>query len=548
MLEELVVTNLGVVASATVRFTSGLNVITGETGAGKTLLVEALGLLLGQRAGPGLAGPFSDEARVDGCFQPSPQARRLLEEAGLDDGDELVMSRRVPGHGASRGWVNGRPVTAALLGELGDTLVAVHGQQAHRRLLTPAAARDAVDARCWPESRAYREAWAAWRETVTSLEARGGSPAERAREADLLRYQVGEVAAARLEEGEDDRLGELVERLSHAQALREAGLAARQALEGVAAEAVGEAVGVLRASPGGLLTPAAQAASELQDRLAELSRDLREQAEGFEDDPEALEAALVRQAVLGELRRKYGETVAEVVAYGEEARKRLDELEAYDERARELSAAEEAARQRREAAGAELSAARHQAAAVLTGEVTSRLPELALRDARVAIEVEAAEAGPTGADRVAFLFSANPGLPPAPVQKVASGGELSRLMLALELALADPDTPSLVFDEVDAGVGGAAGAAVGAMLAELAARAQVFCVTHLAQVAAHATTHVAVRKEEGRAQVDVLDEAGRVAELSRMLAGQESSKSARAHAEELLAQAQEHRPPTGRGS
>jgi DNA repair protein RecN (Recombination protein N) len=271
------------------------------------------------------------------------------------------------------------------------------------------------------------------------------------------------------------------------------------------------------------------------------ARALREAAEGCEEDPVALEFALSRRGLLGDLTRKYGESVPAMLSYLASIEARLSELEGHDARARELSGLEEEARAQVESAAGVLSRARRRAGERLERDVAARFSDLALPGAQLLVEINPAQLGPSGTDGVVFLFSANRGTEAQPLQRVASGGELSRVMLALELSLREPDVPSLVFDEVDAGVGGAAGAAVGALLAELAEKAQVFCVTHLPQVASHARSHVLVRKDHGSANAEVLDGEARLRELSRMLAGQEGSRSARAHAQELLAQARAHK-------
>jgi DNA repair protein RecN (Recombination protein N) len=534
VLEELSVSNLGIVRRATIELSTGLNVITGETGAGKTLIVEALGLLLGERAAAGLIGPFGESARVDGRFRPPPPALLFLEESGLDSGEEVVVSRVVPASGPSRAWVSGHPVTAGVLATLGELLVTVHGQHAHHRLLSPGAARDALDVLCAGDRSIYATAWERWREVVRTMDALGGSPEERAREIDLLRYQTSEIVHARLREGEDDELVETIDRLTHSQALREAALVAWEAMDGPASDAAGEAVRALRAAPGGSLASLAGDAATIQEQAAELARALRAASESFEEDPEALEDALARREILSGLRRKYGASMSDVLSFAKSAQVRLEELEGFETRAAELAKESAGAREDLERAATGLSRARRRAARQLAREVCARLPELALPSASVDVTVERAELGPSGADQVALLFAANEGAQPAPVHRVASGGELSRLMLALELCLFDPNVPSLVFDEVDTGVGGAAGAAVGLFLAELSRRTQVFCVTHLAQVASHARTHIVVRNEDGCGVVEALGDADRVGELSRMLAGQEGSAAARAHAVELL--------------
>jgi DNA repair protein RecN (Recombination protein N) len=471
---------------------------------------------------------------------------------GTDD-DEVVLARTVPASGRSRAYVDGRMATAGELADRAKGLVDLHGQHAHQALLTPAAQRDALDRFAGSPAAdalaAYRAARADIAGIDESLAALGGDARARAREIELLRYQADEIAAAAIVDAdEDDRLRAEEERLADADAHRDALDAAYTVVSGAALDAVGSAFAALSGRAG--LEQHANRLHAIQAELDDASHDLRTAAEGAIADPERLAAVHARRRVLRELLRKYGATLGEVLAYHDEVAARLAELESYEARAAELEMARAEAEQAADAAAGRLSAARRAAAGDLAAAVEERLRRLAMPRARLEVTVEPGDAGEDGADRVTFLLAANPGEPSRPLGKVASGGELSRAMLALRVALAgragrQVGEAVLVFDEVDAGIGGEAGAAVGRELAELAAAGQVLCVTHLAQVAAHADAQLVVRKgETGGRTVAVLEPVegdARVAELSRMLAGVEASSHARRHAEELLAGAERRR-------
>jgi len=505
----------------------GTTALTGETGAGKTLLVTAIELLVGGRADATVVRPGATEARVDGRFVDA-------------DGREVVLSRVVPADGRSRAYVDGRPAPVAALTEVGAALVDLHGQHAHQSLLAPATQRAALDAFGGVDLGALHAARAEVARLDGALAALGGDPRARARELDLIRFQVDELDAAGLTDADEE--ASLVRDealLADAEAARQAGTAAHDALldDGGAADAIGAALQALAGRPA--FEELEQRVRSLAAEVAEAGADARTMVESIEDDPEQLAAIQARRALLGDLRRKYGETLADVLAFAADARARLAELESHDARAAALDAERAAAIAAVESAGAEVAAARRAAAPVLAAEVQARLRHLAMP--RAAVEVDVRGAGP--ADDVRFLLAANPGEATLPLAKVASGGELARAMLALRLALSSRhgghDGRTLVFDEVDAGVGGEAALAVGRALADLGADAQVLVVTHLPQVAAFAGQQIAVSKTEvggrTRSSAHALDDAERVIELSRMLSGQPDSAAARGHAEELLA-------------
>jgi DNA repair protein RecN (Recombination protein N) len=527
VLTELHVADLGIVADLTLVLDRGLTAITGETGAGKTLLVEAVELLVGGRADTTLIRDGASEARVEGRFVDG-------------DGGEVVLARVVPADGRSRAYIDGRLATVGELAEVGARLVDLHGQHAHQSLLAPGVQRGSLDrfagAPAGEPLAAHRAAWAELRRIDSELAGLGGDERARARELDLVRFQIGEIDDAGIDDaGEDVALEAEEALLADALAHREALAVAYGAVEGPELDTVGAAAAALAGR--GPFAELAERLRATQAELAELGRDLRVARDSVEDDPQRLEEVRARRKLLRELTRKYGETLADVRAYGGDARRRLAELEGYEASAAQLEGHREATRAQAADAAAQLSRARLAAAGALAEAVTPHLRELAMPAAAFEVVVEPAEPTDDGADRVTFLISANPGEPPRPLGKVASGGELSRAMLAARVVLSEAP-PTLVFDEVDAGIGGEAGASVGRLLADLAGTHQVLVVTHLAQVAAYADAQVVVEKrEQGKrtvASAETVAGEERVRELSRMLAGVGESAHARSHAAELL--------------
>jgi DNA repair protein RecN (Recombination protein N) len=529
MLHELVVRDLGVIAELSLVLGPGMTALTGETGAGKTLVVEAIELLVGGRADSVLVRPGATEARVDGRF--------------VTGDDEVVLSRVLPSSGRSRAYVDGRPVPVGALAEAGIRLVDLHGQHAHQSLLGGAVQRAALDRFADVDLSPLTAARDALAAVDAALSGLGGDARARARELDLLRFQVDELDGAALDDPDEDAaLDDEEARLADAVAHREAAVTAHDALveDGGAGDAVAVALAAIAGRP-----PFAELEARLRAVAAEVGEaalDVRATGESIEDDPARLDDVRTRRQLLRELRRKYGDTLADVVSYREATRARLQELQSYEDRAAELDA------QRRHAvaaiadAAAAVAAARRRAAPDLARAVEANLRTLAMPHASFVVEVGDRDPG----DEVTMLLGANPGEPALPLAKVASGGELARAMLAARLVLSEaPDT--LVFDEVDAGIGGEAAAAVGAALARLGRRHQVLVVTHLPQVAAWADHHVVVTKEAsgGRtiATARPVDGEDRVVELSRMLSGSPDSESARVHAEELLAAAATSKSP-----
>ena len=568
MLAELRIRDLGVIDDARLEVSAGLNVLTGETGAGKTMVVDALALLLGGRADPGAVRAGRPAALVEGRLRTGDdlQVAAALASADVTDEDgEVVVARQVLVEGRSRAQLQGRMATVAAVAEVVRPLVEVHGQHEFQDLLRPGVQRDLLDRVAGDPVLAPRAAFAAgWRRlrTVTrELDDLATRAREREREIDLLRHQLEEIDAAQVRVGESVELAAEAERLENAEALQQAAALAHQLLEGDedagAVTALGAAARAVH-GPGGhdrALGELAERAQALAAEVGDLASSLRAYAEAVLVDPARLEEVNLRMARLRDLERKYGDDEAAVLAFAGEAAHRLAELEGGTLRSEALEA--EAAELRRDLAGtgAALTEARQDAADRLGEAIRVELADLAMPSATVVVAVEqdlddaglevggrCLAATEDGLDRVDFRLAAHPGAPLRPLGRAASGGELSRVMLALRVVLAGVDrTPTLVFDEVDAGVGGRTAAAVGRRLALLARRHQVLVVTHLPQIAAHADRHFTVEKRsaDGATSTDVrlLDDAGRVGELSRMLAGMEGSGLAQAHAEELLAAA-----------
>jgi DNA repair protein RecN (Recombination protein N) len=573
MLEELRISSLGVIDSSTLELGPGLTVITGETGAGKTMVVTALGLLLGGRADSGAVRSGAKQARVEGVVAADGlhTFREAVEESGGEvEEDQVVLARNVTAQGRSRAWVGGASVPVTTLADVAEPLVAVHGQSDQHRLLKAGAQRAALDRFGGSDLAAVAEAyagrWAELVQTERTLVDVVGSARERAREADQLRFGLGEVEAVDPRPGEDAELAAEETRLGFADTLRTAAETAREALssEDGAVDALATTSTARQALES--VREHDATAGELADRIAELGHllvdvagDVASYAASLETDPARLASVSERRAALTALTRKYGETIDEVLLWAEEGAKRLLDLEDTDGQVAELEARRDRLRAELGTLAAELTQRRVDAATRLGTAVSDELTSLAMPHATVTIavtqqEVEppATPAGPvlqvgdrwlratsSGVDDVEFLLAANTGTDARPLHKGASGGELSRVMLALEVSLAETGSvPTFVFDEVDAGVGGKAAIEVGRRLAALARTSQVLVVTHLPQVAAYADRHVVVHKShDGSVTTSglvTLDDDGRARELSRMLAGLEDSDSARAHARELL--------------
>lgn len=536
-LVELAVSDLGIIDHLSLVFGPSMTALTGETGAGKTMVVGAIDLLLGGRADSLRVRSGAEEAVVEGRFTRGDE--------------EVILTRVVPADGRSRAYVNGRMVTAAVLAEQAAELVDLHGQNTHQSLMTTAAQREALDRFAAVDLGPLREARAHRQRLVAELDSLGGDAGARAREADLLRYQLAELEDANLDDPDEDRaLSQEEDLLAGAVDHREAAASTVATLngEGGALDLIGQAISLLDGH-----RPFADAAARLraaQVDVADVATGVRDAGEVIDDDPERLTGLRHRRQLLVDLGRKYGTaslddgarsgptrgTLADVLAYREEVRERLAAIEGHDVRAVALETEVEAASQRVGEAAAAVGRARRLAAPTLARSVQDQLGDLAMADAILTVAVGEDDPG----DDVTFRLAANVGSDPAPLSRVASGGELARTMLALRLVLSSAP-PVLVFDEVDAGIGGQAALAVGRALSGLGADHQVLVVTHLPQVAAHADHQVhvskSVRKGTTVTSARVLDDTERVVELSRMLSGTPESERVQTAAAELLAMA-----------
>jgi DNA repair protein RecN (Recombination protein N) len=547
MLEELLIRDVGVIPEVAIQPAPGLNVFSGETGAGKTMVVAALGLLLGERADPDQVRAGADVATVEARLRPPPHSVRELITEG---DDELVVAREVAGgetSSRSRARVGGRLAPVSALAEGLGGAVELHGQAESTRLADPALQRQLLDRFGGSElaevANGYAEAYRRLRDGEARLAQLHEQQAARSEEHQRLTAELTEIDAVNPQPGEEEALAAELTKLEHAETLVEAASAAAAAVtdDGGARDALGSAVAALRSGEDADESLAALrhrlegASAEAQDVALELSG----YADGLEADPERVEELRRRRAALAGLTRSYGPDLEAVIARAEHARARLTELGEGEQEAATIQAEVEAARTEVQEAGDALSAARREAGDRLVSEVADHLADLAMPQARMEVRVEPGEPGPNGLDRVAFDLAANAGEPAVALGKAASGGERSRVALAIRLALADADeTPILVFDEVDAGIGGATAVAVGEKLARLARGRQVLCVTHLAQLAAYADAHFVVSKstDNGRTAADVAalkTEDDRVSELARMLSGAPDSEAALANAAEL---------------
>ncbi|MBV6504336.1 MAG: DNA repair protein RecN [Fimbriimonadales bacterium] len=548
MLLELQVENLGIIEQASLQFAGGMTVITGETGAGKSLVVGSLLLALGSRADSSAVRAGSDFGRVRAAFRVSEAAEGTLREAGFDSEDGVVhVQRDVGAEGRSACRINGKPAPVAVVRQLGNLLADLHGQHDHQSLRDSSRHVEVLDAFggevCGRAADAVREAWETFLRARDELESLVADDRQRAQTMDLLRFQIGELEAAGITPGESEALKGELARLTHAHEISER---LQQALDCVA---TGEPDALA------LLREAAKAVGE----AASLDPSLREVAKGVEDafyvaegaaeelrratalieqNPTRLEQVAERLDTLSRLRRKYGETEEEMLEFLDRSRERLDNLEQVEAALGRAEAALEEAKGSLDAACGKLRAARKSAAKTLEAAVVKQIRELAMPHATFEVRVEPTEPSATGADLVEFHFSANKGEPVKPLTKVASGGELSRLMLAIETALAGlGGVPTLVFDEVDAGLGGETAALVGRKLADLGRRHQVIVITHLPQIACLADAHYLVEKApEGKrtvGRVRLLGPEDRVKEIARMLSG-EVGETSLAHAREML--------------
>lgn len=552
MWNYLRLSSLGVIEEAELELGPGFSVITGETGAGKTMVVTALGLLRGERADSGLVRVGAERARVEaGVGVPQGSvAAGLVEDAGgdVDDG-EILLGRVLSAQGRSRATAGGATVPATVLTQVARELVAVHGQSDQQRLVLAAQQRDALDLYAGAEARealaAYQDAYRRWREAQRSLAQLREHAGERLRELEMLQHGLGEIEEVDPAPGEDEELAAEEGRLAHAESLIGAAASAAEALssdEGGVGVIIGAAHQQLAHAAGhddrldGLAERLASAGIE----VADIASELQHYAADIDLDPARLAAVQERRAAITALVRRYGPTLDDVLDWAKSAAARVPELDGDDRRLEQLEAEIAALGPQVGELAERLRAVRRSAASTFAERVQAELAELSMPSARLEVTVEPAdEPALHGGDVVEFGFAANSGTAPRPMSKGASGGELSRLMLALEVVLADEHTvPTLVFDEVDAGIGGKAAVEVGRRLARLARHAQVIAVTHLPQVAAFADDHFVVTKSDDGAvtasSVRRLTPDERVDELARMLAGLDDSRAAQEHARELL--------------
>ncbi|MBX3194939.1 MAG: DNA repair protein RecN [Microbacteriaceae bacterium] len=561
MIEDITIRDLGVIGEARLPLGPGFTALTGETGAGKTMVVTALGLLLGERADSGAIRSGAAQTVVEGRWEVDehgPVADRVRDAGGELDPvgagrASLILGRSVTAEGRSRATVGGRSAPVGVLGEIGQQLVVVHGQSDQIRLRSATAQRQALDRFAGPEFEVllgdYQDVFRRWQTAQGELDVLVAERDRRVREADELRAAMTEIEAAAPRRGEDAELAEQTERLSNLEDLR---LAAAEAQEAVSSQSVGDRVDALAlvetarraiervAGHDPALGPIAEALTNASVQVSEASAQLARYLGSLDaDSGRELEAMHERRAQLAGLARRYGPTLDDVIDYLDRGSSRLVELDSDSDRIEALTAEVAADRARIDELAGRLTALRQDAAARLSGEVTSELAALAMPDARLAIEVSPADLGLSGGDQVAILLQPHAGAEPRPLSRGASGGELSRVMLAIEVVLAASDpVPTFVFDEVDAGVGGASATEIGRRLARLAQTAQVIVVTHLAQVAAFSTNHLVVEKGSDGAvttsSVRLVHADERAHEMARLLSGSPESESALTHAKELL--------------
>jgi DNA repair protein RecN (Recombination protein N) len=553
MLSEIRIRNFAIIESVTLQLLPGFNVLSGETGAGKSIIVGALSFLLGERSNADVVRAGAEKASVEGVFDAieSDEVETWARERGIDlDEPVLILKRELSAAGRSRAWINGTPVTASTLAEAGSLLVSLHGQHETQTLLDSPSQRRILDtfseaASAAAEVAAIHREIAELRAKIEDLERRRTEAAKRE---DYLRHVVTEIETTAMTPGEDLRIEDEARVLEHADELRELAAALFDALSGDETGALARLrdarrtlAAMLRIDP---------SASDLMDQyeagtgaLEDLSRAAESYADRVDLDPERLIQVRERREIIHRLLKKYGPTVEDVLETGRSARAELDLLDSSVLDARTLGGTAKRLEERLASAARKLTKLRRAGSARLTKSIDALLPELGLADGRFSVALERLPATTAyGDEEVTFHVALNPGHPSRPLARVASGGELSRLMLALETILARSSrVPTLVFDEIDAGVGGGVGLQVGDMLRRVARHHQVFAISHLPQLASRAHHHIVVQKgaREGVTSADVSSVAGetRVREIARMLGGDESSAAGRAHAQELLQRA-----------
>ncbi len=552
MLQELHVTNFALIDRLSLSFGAGLNILTGETGAGKSIIIDALGLALGERASGDVVRTGAERALVEASFDLSgapPEVRARLAEAGLDaeEGDDaLLVSREIArAGGKSSCRVNGRLMPVSALRAIADGLVDVHGQHEHQALLHADRHIDILDQWCGPAALALRAEVAALSSALNALrrerEQLLTDARERARTLDLYRFQQEEILGAKLRPGEEDELAADRSRLANAERLSAAARTGYGALSDGALDALNAALAAVThaAALDDALAPVLEALNGAVSYAEDAAHTLRDYGDAVEFNPERLEEIESRLEALRTLKRKYGETVDEIIGYGAELTEKLDRLENAEARGDELSAAIGKAEAAVGKTAAKLTKARREAGAEFAPKIMRELSDLGMAATRFEVSVEPQPVTAKGADRVEFLLSPNPGEPLRPLARIASGGEMSRIMLAMKGVLVRAGaTPTMIFDEVDVGVGGRTAQTIADKLGALAGQAQILCITHLPQIASRADTHFAIEKrvEAGRTTVSVtpLDADGRVEEIARMLGGTRRTEAVVQHAREML--------------
>lgn len=546
MLVDITIEDLGVIERSAAEFAEGLTVLTGETGAGKTMVVTGLRLLAGGRADASRVRDGAQKAAVEGRFATGrAAAAEVVESVGgvADENGEYIASRTVSAAGRSRAYLGGRAVPAATLGDFSSHVLTVHGQNDQLRLLAPEQQLAAVD-RSQPSIAkvrdTYTEAFRTWRELAKDYKRRTESRRELAQEVDRLHFAINEIGEVAPEPGEDTELVTLIQRLQDVDTLREAAATALSAVDGddsygeaeAASALLGRASTALVGSSDKELAALGERLSDITSQVSDIAAELGTYLESLPADPNLLEESLRRQQDLKQLTRKYAADIDGVLAWRDAAAEKLDSMDTSAEVLEELKAKVMEAEKQMVARASALTKARKKAAKNLSKQVTEEIHGLAMPNSALNVEIREAKYSKTGADEVEFQLNGKP------LAGAASGGELSRVMLALEVVLADGDGATMVFDEVDAGVGGRAAVEIGRRLARLATSNQVIVVTHLPQVAAYADSHLHVSKEKFTSGVSDLSASERVEELARMLAGLDDTETGRAHAQELFDRAQ----------
>lgn len=573
MLQEIHVRNLALIDELRLEFDPGFNVLTGETGAGKSIIIDALGLALGERFNSEMVRTGADGLWVEAVFtiENRPDLRAFMEETGIPaEEDNLIIQREVSCNGRNRCRVNGNLVTVLVLQKLGGYLIDIHGQHEHQSLLFPEKQLELLDQYCGSACIAHKEqlqaVYQTWHQLTTEYRRIQQSQLETARKIDLLRYQTGEIENARLVLGEDEELLKEREILAAAERLFEAAALAYRVLydnneERAAVELLGEAERNLNQAAGidPRLAAVLESLRNVTCQTEEISREIRSYQEQIQFDPERLAVVEERLEEITQLKRKYGVTIGEILAYSQQCAAELNHLENQEEHSHHLEGELKTLRTDLGVLAEQLTVLRQRGAERLEKAIVTQLAELNMDKTqfKIALSRNEDEQGipyqginveitPAGADRIEFLVAPNPGEVPKPMTKIASGGELSRIMLALKAILAELDRiPTMVFDEIDVGIGGRTAQAVAEKILGIGQSRQVICVTHLPQIASMAQRHFYIEKrveaDRTHVAVDALMMKERVDELARMLGGAEVTETTRKHAREMLAMAEQLR-------